>query len=322
MKLLLAVLVLVSCFLCSQASLYGIVTEFSNNDTTTILYTVEIDPSTGDFTYLFQNFVYLGGSMTWNGISGFDQKRDILFWSVNYDSSFIFSADMDTATLRAPMTINSVWIQNYIVDPSADRVYVEAGYLDKSGTREYWYVASLSLDTGASYLMTNLTEAGIESITLSALDYNSGIYYMIASGVWAQFSLSEPTDITTKTLACSNIFQPVWMAFNPNTNSFIGIGEGIKPNIHYSFIHFNITDDEVTCDVKPFQLKEVGIITCFTFDPTVGSLYLGVGTNTGSFLITYNTATGAQTSVAVDYTLADCQVSYTLPKAFTNKITM
>eukprot|EP01112_Ceratiomyxa_fruticulosa_P008682 TRINITY_DN224_c0_g1_i6.p1 TRINITY_DN224_c0_g1~~TRINITY_DN224_c0_g1_i6.p1 ORF type:complete len:317 (-),score=73.92 TRINITY_DN224_c0_g1_i6:99-938(-) len=275
------------------------------------MWVVEIDTTTGDFTYLVESFSYLGGSLAFDGISGFDQKRGNIYYSVDFESSFVFSANVNTGALRAPTSIDSSWVQNYVYDDQNNNMYVLAGYLNEQN-EEYVYLISLSLDNGADGLLLNMTEAGIGALGTSTMDYTTGTYYLLANQLFASFNVANPTQVSTSSVVCPNNLFPVYIAYDYKTGSLIGIGEGDKPKLHYAFLQISISGNSVTCTATKIPFKSEGIATCYSYDPVAQLMYLGWASGEDQLAI-YDPTANTVTTVVTPWILSDVQVSYVPP---------
>jgi len=97
-----------------EGKIYGIVTDISGDNTLTIVETVAINPSTGDFDVLAQNIIYVGGSVFVDGIAAFDQKYQRLYFTTDFDSDFVYGVDVSSGAILPPISINSESIENFL----------------------------------------------------------------------------------------------------------------------------------------------------------------------------------------------------------------
>eukprot|EP01112_Ceratiomyxa_fruticulosa_P001928 TRINITY_DN12079_c0_g1_i1.p1 TRINITY_DN12079_c0_g1~~TRINITY_DN12079_c0_g1_i1.p1 ORF type:complete len:317 (-),score=40.67 TRINITY_DN12079_c0_g1_i1:41-991(-) len=309
MKGTFALVLLLSLVSLCRGKLYGLISDFSNNYTTTTLNIVEVDTNTGNFTYLMEAFAYLGSSLTYTGISTFDQKRGNLYFSDNFESHFIFSVNVDTPALGFPISIPTIWVQSIVYDYQRDNIYVVAGFETLNYT-VLVYLMQISLNGGLCGMLLNMTEVGIGFLYgQSTMDYTTGTYYLIADTSFASFNVENPTDVTTATVLC-NDFSTVFLGYDYKTDSLIGVGLGTKRQI-YAFLRFDISSSEVTCTATKIAFGVEGLAMSYSFDPTEEILYIGFAPNPGgNELAIYDINANTVTMKKTPWILADIQVTY------------
>jgi len=91
--------------------------------------TVAVNSSTGNLTYLLNNFIYTTGiSITADGITTLDEETGMLFYSSDFEDSFIWTAQLTGApSLQAPIDIGAYSIVDLKTDTkrktSVHRIY-------------------------------------------------------------------------------------------------------------------------------------------------------------------------------------------------------
>jgi hypothetical protein len=296
-SLLLAVLLLDN----ANADIFGITVEFAANNTETIITTVSVDPISGDFTVIIDNFVYIGGSATYDGISTFDQKKNRLYYTPDYESSFVYSVDVATPSLLPPISINADFVQSIVWDRTNAQLLVTGIYPNQS-------VAIVAVpDNGPAVELLNLTMYGISAPRAAALDWSIGRYYMIYNSTelsLASFSVNNVINLKTTPFPCGQSIFPIYLAVDVQLNKLIGISLNKKGTYEY----FEIFNGKCTTN----NLNLIGIITCSSYDPVAHKLYMGYVGSKGTFLYVYSTSTYALTSVPTPSFLADIEVTFQL----------
>jgi len=56
------------------------------------------------------NFIYAGSSLTYDGISALDDKKENLYYATDAASAFIYSADVRLKKLNPPIDVGAVSI--------------------------------------------------------------------------------------------------------------------------------------------------------------------------------------------------------------------
>jgi len=301
MKVALLLVALLGLFHCGDGALYGLVT--GATQTQTFLETVQVDPTTGNFTLLKTLIVYVGASLTYDGISGFDQKHNYLYYSTNFGNAFVFGLDVAAKSLIPPISVNALSIDGIEWDNLNSQLLITGTYQDNS------QVIVTYPDAGNSKILLNYTTYGISNIYSSAVDSVKGVYYFAYFDPNAQvfnigsFAISNPSTIAKTKLNCgTGLLAANFLFYDSNLNKILGIGFNTTSK---AYNYFEVVSG--TCTVKPLGLP--GIVTCVTYDPTVTTLYLGYTGDTNALLF-FNSKTYALSKIATSNVLSDIQVSY------------
>jgi len=288
----------------ARGNIYGLVT--GSTQTQTLLQTVLVSPTNGSFSLIAENIVYVGPSLTFDGISGFDQKRQILYYSTNYGNAFVFGLDVSKNALQPPISINANSIDSIEWDALNSQLLIAGTYADNS-------VAVVTYPTnGQSELLVNFTAQGIRDyIYGTTIDNKKGVYYFAfydeAAEVFniGSFPISSPKSITINKMNCGQgLLAANFIFFDSGLGKIVGVGFNTTVK---QYNYFEIVSN--TCTVK--SLGVTGIVTCATYDPTATTLYLGY-TGDVNALLFYNTKTYTLTKVSTPTVLSDLQVSYTV----------
>jgi len=289
-----------------HGALYGIVPATSGEGSQTTLFTVEVDPSTGNFTKIAENIVYVGASGTINGLSTFDQVNQIIYFSTDYDSSYVFGVDVTNGDLVSPISISASYIATIKWDGTNSQLLI-------TGNFPVGNQAIITLpETGPSEELLNYTQLGYDVYPPATIDQEKGVYYFAYFDDVTQvynigaFAIDTPDKIATAPLTCGSdptSFDPVAFFFDSTLGKLLGFAYNTTED---SYVYFEFTNG--SCNVASFGLP--GTVTCGTYDPTTTTLYLGYTSQSGNSLLILDTKTLTFTQVPTTGTLSDLQVSY------------
>jgi hypothetical protein len=286
-----------------QGTLYGIITDFEGNNTQTVVLTVQVDPATGAFTRVAENFVYVGSSATYDGIAGYDQQKNYLYYSSDFESAFVYGVDVTKGEILPPISINSESVNSIEWDGKNQQLLILGEFQDHSAAvYTFPYV-------GPSVELINFTAQGIPIPQTTYLDWGKGIYYLIyystakSQYYLVQFPISNAASLQSTPLNCGNAFSPDYLFLDSTSGVLFGVGFNATGKLYKYF-----TIKGTTCSVVDVGLT--GIVTAATYDPTSHMLYLGYA-STGNALLTLDITTLKVISKPSTLrVLEDLQVSY------------
>jgi hypothetical protein len=58
--------------------------------------------------------VYVGSSLTYDGIASFDQQKNYLYYANDFEASFVYGVDLTKSEILPPVSINSDSINSYV----------------------------------------------------------------------------------------------------------------------------------------------------------------------------------------------------------------
>lgn len=289
---LLWLLLVASASLQTGATLYGVVTEFTLTET--LLWTVEFD-GFGNVRNVTEDVVYAGASATVDGISTFDKTGQRYFWATDFESTFVYSVDVKRKQFLPPLDVGASSIISLNYDAVKQRLLVlfegrNAIYLGEYGVGTFRIVFQLPTQFNSHYIMT------------SSLDELRQRYYLVADvGSTPKYEVAVFDLMTGKLLSqvpldnttCGD-FYPQYFFFDPASGNLLGAAEEFaNSKIYYFYTVLNPTRG--TC-VKTALAIPTGIVTCWTYDPKNSLLYLADATDSGAFLLNYNTKTRTMSS--------------------------
>jgi len=286
-----------------SGALYGLITGFGGDSTQTVVLTVQVDPVTGNFTSIAENFIYVGSSATYDGISGFDQKNKYFYYATNFESAFVFGVDVIKGELLPPVSIGSEAVTSIDWDGTGNQLLINGLFLDESSA-----IFTLPY-SGPSVELINFTTMGITTIYATVLDWKKDIYYLAFYNDTSSqfeigtFALAKPTAIVTTSLGCGAAIAPDFLFYDSANGILLGIGFN---STALAYKYFEVVAKKCTVT----DLKLTGIVTSATYDPTVTTLYLGYVDSSGSSMISYNRVKKTLSKVSTLYVLEDLQASY------------
>jgi len=299
----------------AKTGLYGIITDFGGDNTETIVYTVQIDLTTGKWIRIVKNFIYVGGSATYDGISGYDSDRDVLYYATDFSSPFLFSSDLENQVLLAPISLGLASVETIDYDSSKKRLLIYGALPDKQGNGLIAY----STTGGAGGLMSRLPE--YKSIASTAVDSDNQLYYAIGTNTSAwnigTIDLNDPNNLKSNYPITCNFTIPYSfdvnsLYYDSDTKNLIAITVTTKPALAY-WVSVIPIDGMGKCTAYPIKTSSFGIATCFTYDQMTKTLWFGFARNGPSQLISYDVNTFTTTKefdFSAQVVLEDIQVTY------------
>jgi len=298
MSRLLLVACIVFCFVlsCRASNLYAIVTEFSQNDEETRVYTVSLDRTTGKVTNVSADLIYAGGSATLDGVSAFDQRGGRYFFATDSATSFIYESDVIHKDLLAPRDIGAIAIENLAYDGVTNRLF--ALYLAKSGL----VIASIGPQTLRPVLQIP-SQFNQNYVMKGTVDGTTGTYYLSAKigntqlPTYAIATINIMNGQIIRTVAIDNttctVF-PEYIWFDTASGDVLAGAESFDNNqLHYHFLRIDPVTGRCT---KTALQAPVGIVTDWSYDSSTHELWFSEATNSGAFLLSYNIQTGKQST--------------------------
>jgi len=287
-----------------EGKVFGIILAEGGNGTQTLLEVVQIDTSTGKTTIVAQTIIYVGMSIVYNGISGYDQNHQRLFFSTNFLGDYVYVVDTSKGASLPTISVGGSFINSIVYNNAGDQVLIDTLYADKSEA-----IVAIPYDPNSSTkLLVNLTTLGIGSVYDTTLDSKTGTYYAIydkASQFYlASFSLLTPTKVTTVAITCGTTpFAPNHVFYDSVGGRLLGIGFNSGTKV---YDYFEIVSSK--CSTRPTGLP--GTVSCAGYDPTSSILYFGY-LGQSAALVLYDTHKYTLTQVSLTVTLSDIQISYT-----------
>jgi len=285
-----------------KGALYGLQFTYQGEGSQVVLNTVEIDPVTGAFRDVADALVMVGGGATYDGLSGFHQKKQIFYFATDYESTFVFGVNVTDGRLRPPIAIPFKFVDTITYDSGNNQILLHGELEDGSN------ILVTYPDVGPSKLLLNFTEWGFGTIYSTAVDNKNGVFYFAAYNATSEgfeigfFFLATPSKVSRAWVDCGGKFYLNHLFYDSNGGAGRLVGVGYNATAEEYFF-FEIVSGK--CTTKSLNLD--GIIIAATYDPTIFTLYLSY---TGSAIIKYNTISRTISQLPIDGMLVDVQVSY------------
>jgi len=292
-----------------QAALYGIVTGATGNETQSITYTVQVDSKTGNFTFLAENFLEIGDSAMYDGISAFDQTRGYLYYASDFESAFVFGVDVAKKQLRPPISISADGILSILYDHTYERLLI-TGQFGPSNAAIFTLPSNSSIGSELFFNFTSQSIAAADILTQTVSYDTSTYFYVIKNNsdlLLGHLTLDNPTWVKPGAFPCSALYIPFFISYDKNLTKFIGLSTNAKGS---DYFYFEISSTG-KCGVSDLKLRG-GLVTCTTYDPTATTLYFSYVDDDGSYLQVFNTVAHKMTQVNTPDVLSDIEASYQL----------
>jgi len=298
-RLLLVSAVLLVAQLASAGHVYVFINAMGIHGSEQVQQTVRIDDNNGDIENVTNNFVITGGfSITYGGISSFNDDQGIFYYVSDWPSPLIFSADVNTKQLLPPVYVPGNLIQSIKYDNATGNLYALVLLQKRKLYKGYVFTipqtSSGKFRIAGSFNLTT-TEYGTDA-------YNDQFFVLTKQENATQYDLVTmylgTGNHTVDPLPCSfsNLSRVAHFLYDPNTNNFyivvIDETNTSKPVWGYSLYAFNRNDK--TCHlVTALKLPKESIAFAFTFDHSYQRLWVGVATEEGYYLYAYLIPSGA-----------------------------
>jgi len=305
------IIVFVGIVSADSGDVYAIVTEGLDVDELEV-YTVKVNTQTGSLERVVGNFLYLTGfSETYDGISGYDQDQDIIYYSTDTDSAFVYSADVHNQQLIAPISLGATAVLKMVYDSLNKRMIFTI-----VANRQLNMVAWSTIGSGYNLLNSRISQFDVEYYVDGTLDSKNQLYYMMfgnSTGMgWATFSTSSPNSpISSGTLNCGVPGLVLnYIVYDPILSTIHGVGENASPTLKYFLIQ--ITPGSYRCTAQPIKTQEFGIATAFSFLPSTHTLYVAWAPDGPGKLYSVNVRTGATSGLVIQggVVITDVEVEF------------
>jgi len=270
--------------------LYGIITDFGGKDTETIVYTVQINPKTGQWIRIVKNFIYIGGSATYDGLSGYDSDNDVLYYATDFATPFLYSSDLKNQVLLPPIDMGFSFIETIDYDTVQKRLLVYGPLVNKQPA-----LMSYSTNGGDAELMAYINQ--FTGLAATIVDSKNQLYYVIGtnSSQWSLgiIDLNDPSGLKASYPIQCNFsfaysFEENCLYYDESQKKLYAIAVSTHPDLAYWLADIPI-DKQGMCTAYPIQTSQFGIGTAFTYDQMSKTLWFGFAVNGPSRLISYDT---------------------------------
>jgi len=242
--------------------------------------TVAVNTTSGNLSYLLDNFIYTTGfSITADGITTLDEETGILFYSTDFEDSFIWTAQVTgTPSLQAPIDIGAYSIVDLKTDTKGRRLYIafEDQYFNA-------YLAVYYLNGSGASLLNNFTttfkgKVGIGASTLGATNEKWFFMALPESGVLelAALNLTDQRLVQHTLNGNCQVAQGgfSYLFYENKLKSLWGIQENFA-NETLTYYVASFSKNFSSCTQSMIDMG-FGIITTSAYSPVTGNLYFAV----------------------------------------------
>jgi len=281
----------------NPGDLFIVVTEVTEMDVLE-MYTLKLDQK-GNTELVTGNFRYLTGeSVTADGVSVFDQDEDVMYYTTDSDSTFIYSMDVNAKMLLSPISLGARAIIKMNYDTVDKRLIFTI-----LNSQNVLSMISYSQTSGYFILNSLISRFRSDAYIDGTIDAFHQIYYMIYANVSsfgiAKFSTATMNSaITTHLLNCAVPNLVVnYISYDPVRLTLFGVGSTFAPSLKYHLITIHPTT--FSCSSSLIATKEFGIGTAFSYNPKTHLLYMGWAPNGPGKFYTIDVLTGMATGTAL-----------------------
>jgi len=255
----------------SGSNLYCVYT--SGTSTETIMWTAQIDMTTGQMTNITEVEVFGGGSITIDGISAFDTTNKIYYFTNDNIPPELYSVNIAT---KQNLPLTDLYVQ------SINRIAVNPVNYEAVLNVEQ---SNVSRILAVSYPPGNVrTLVSDLNVFLNGITYDptTNKFLAMASNQKGGFvihsidpqtgSLGKPVQVKGDTF-----LYPETIFFDVNSGNLVA--PGIASNFSYGLLVINPStgDTQITYPIPP----ESGIVVASTYDPTTSWLWYSAATDLG-----------------------------------------
>jgi len=288
-----------------------------------LFFTVRIDTATGAFTNLVENFLYVGGSATYDGISDLDQSTGVYYYSTDFATPFIYSSNVLTSTLLPTISTAATVVLNIHHDDNNKRILSLQS--EKSGFLNLVSLPTTLSAPGKAFLVTTFPGSVSQDLVLaSAFVDSTQNFYMIAGNTsnntgyfLSTFNVQNPSNfqsvIINPTTCPSGLTKDLfiqYVQFDSNVKQLVaGVEQFINNALRYWIYLIQPTG---SCVAKMINMPVQGIVTCWSYDQNIRTMYFGIAPNGLPRVIAVNVDSMAITmNVVVPAVPSSIQVSDT-----------
>eukprot|EP00026_Physarum_polycephalum_P011753 Phypoly_transcript_11996.p1 GENE.Phypoly_transcript_11996~~Phypoly_transcript_11996.p1 ORF type:complete len:344 (+),score=68.02 Phypoly_transcript_11996:68-1033(+) len=292
-----------------SSTLWGVV--LNGNEEGVEVDTATVDPTSGEIKNQMEVFRYLGGAAMYDGCSVLDTKNQVLYFAVDFQSSFIFAVDIKNNQILPPISIpGDTYVSHLAWDEKEGRLFALAGF-GPVNAYVIMFAADGSLPTTA---IANLSSPGYRYFEFAAYDWSNQNYYFSYYSNYTQYVGYFPVDGSfddrkSFQISCPFSNTTLHHLYYDNTHSnliaIVDIG-----NNEFFFLTMDPTGG--SCVSAPLNMGTSPIIMAATYDTSKLILYISVAYNGGNSMVyTYDVQSKQLSSVVVNNALSDIQIDVT-----------
>jgi len=275
----------------SQPQLYAVVT--TATWTETLMWVVQVDTTSGTFTNVTSTVVYGGASATIDGISGYDAKNMIYYYTTDTIPPVVSYADIKTKADLGIIDLYNNVIISLTVNPNTNELFVV-------GTTQtnINIVIGVSYPEGSVRLVIQLPDEYQDS-SIGTFDAAHKIFYLLSRNNSGNYLLGiDPKSgdiLSVKGFPNCNDVYVQNMKFDAKDGMIYAGGEGDSDSHVLKYYQLAINPKTGACN-STLVPTENGIITAWSYDPVNRNLWYNDATNGANLLKAVSVDTGKQVS--------------------------
>eukprot|EP01112_Ceratiomyxa_fruticulosa_P002228 TRINITY_DN1232_c0_g2_i1.p1 TRINITY_DN1232_c0_g2~~TRINITY_DN1232_c0_g2_i1.p1 ORF type:complete len:328 (-),score=39.83 TRINITY_DN1232_c0_g2_i1:70-1053(-) len=213
-------------------------------------------------------------------VAALDIKRNILYFVLNFYSSYIFAVDLNEGTNLGIISIEALFIPHIHFDQIAGELYIDALYEVGYNIFSEQLIV-VNDEKHFTKQLLNFTIPNLHSYAaFTALDYVNKMYYLYSynsmdNQTMTYYSLVDPNKYANYTIKCSPWQNLAFLAFDYAINQLIGFGIYESGNLEeYYFVKFDIQSETCESTLIPQLTIYPGCPFTFDFNPVDEILYM------------------------------------------------
>jgi len=272
------------------STLYGVVTVPTGTET--LLWTVQIDTTSGSVTNVTEAMAYAGGSGTTPGISTFDQTNGIYYWATNMEDAFVHSVDVNKKQLLPPLDIGATEIVSLNYYASKQRLLI-LFYVEGQGS----FVVSAGPGVVNIVFQLSSFNSGLPSVV--GVDETRQLYHLIVDAGKTPFLLDTynmgsgdlVSQVALDSKTCGSLY-PQFATYDAESEKMIGGAELFNDtNGSVQYFYTAISPKTGICQKTALPVL-TGLVPCWTYNALSNELWLVDATPAGGFIYSFNTQSG------------------------------
>jgi len=273
----------------SAPQLYAVVT--TATWTETLMWVVQVDTTTGAFTNVTSTMVYGGGSATEDGISAFDAKNMIYYYTTDVVPPVITYVSINSKSDLGEIDLYMNAIFSLTVNPLTSELFV-VGYDQHNDV----IIVGVSYPEGSERLVLQLP-SNLQTSSIGTFDATNNIFYLVSYNN-SNFMLTGIDPKTGNILSiqpfpkCSPIY-PQNIKFDGKDGMVYGGGIDVSTphQLKYDLLEMNPKTGFCNSTLVPTSM---GIVTAWSYDPVNRNLWYADAINGGFLLRAVNVDSGNQ----------------------------
>jgi len=289
-----------------KPKLWGRFTNVGKSGERTIDHCVKIDLESDTYQIVSNNYIYVGGSATVDGISTFDQTRGVFYYTTDGSTRSVFQVQVTTGTLLPTIDFYAYAIGALKFDHVQSRLIV--AYYNQ---QKLPVLALYSVNEGP--ISTVPLQPGVQ-LGNAAYDGKKQLYYNAVYAGSANKTIINTINVqsgatNTATITCPGYVINMFINNFKGSESLWGLMEYFTPQNQLKYYIAEITPNK-NSQCNPILLPTTGIVTASTFSESTGSLVYNEAINGGDLIHEFNVKTRQTKAPNIGIVLEDLQIQH------------